>query len=155
MENKYVIVSVNKKGLFKVPVQETTTLQELLNVVNANLKKMAYIPQNYQVTFKLNKNNDLAPNAITDPKYAKSKLYQYIVTNEAVLYYDDVLSGNKNADLIISKGQGNFEALSTAKREIFFLFKAKCPVIVRHAVELMGFCELGDIVLYRGNGKDI
>lgn len=34
-----------------------------------------------------------------------------------------------NADLVISKGQGNYEALSDCGRKIFFLLKAKCPVI--------------------------
>ena len=33
------------------------------------------------------------------------------------------------ADLILAKGQGNFETLSDDPRDIFFLFKAKCPVI--------------------------
>ncbi|MDD4103240.1 MAG: ARMT1-like domain-containing protein [Kiritimatiellae bacterium] len=33
------------------------------------------------------------------------------------------------ADLVISKGQGNFETLSEAPRDICFLFKVKCPVI--------------------------
>ncbi|PKM51685.1 MAG: hypothetical protein CVV02_05290 [Firmicutes bacterium HGW-Firmicutes-7] len=33
------------------------------------------------------------------------------------------------ADIIISKGQGNFEALSEEKNNIFFLLKAKCPMI--------------------------
>jgi hypothetical protein len=41
------------------------------------------------------------------------------------------------ADLIISKGQGNFETLSDEPGNIFFLFKAKCKVISEHAqVEL-------------------
>ncbi|NCA96495.1 MAG: DUF89 family protein [Methanomicrobia archaeon] len=50
----------------------------------------------------------------------------------------------KSADLIISKGQGNYEALSEERGPIYFLFKVKCPVIARH-------CEatLGDIVLKR------
>ncbi len=38
----------------------------------------------------------------------------------------------EQADLIIAKGQGNFETLSDLARPIFFLFKAKCPVIARH-----------------------
>ncbi len=46
------------------------------------------------------------------------------------------------ADIVISKGQGNFESLSEAKRSIFFLFMAKCPVVARH----IG-CKLGDIIL--------
>jgi len=35
------------------------------------------------------------------------------------------------ADLVISKGQGNFEGLHQAARDIFFLFIVKCPVIAR------------------------
>ncbi|HAG16799.1 MAG TPA: hypothetical protein DCG69_09835 [Bacteroidales bacterium] len=35
------------------------------------------------------------------------------------------------ADLIISKGQGNYEGLSDEKRTVFFLLKAKCPVIAK------------------------
>jgi len=31
--------------------------------------------------------------------------------------------------LIISKGQGNYEGLSDEIRPIFFLLKAKCPVV--------------------------
>ena len=37
------------------------------------------------------------------------------------------------ADLIIAKGQGNFESLSDCRKRIFFLFKAKCPVIASSA----------------------
>lgn len=37
------------------------------------------------------------------------------------------------ADMIIAKGQGNFETLSDEPRNIFFLFKAKCSVIAAHA----------------------
>jgi len=33
------------------------------------------------------------------------------------------------ADIIISKGQGNYEGLSNVDRSVFFLLKAKCPVI--------------------------
>lgn len=36
------------------------------------------------------------------------------------------------ADIIISKGQGNFEALSDADGPIFFLFIIKCEVISQH-----------------------
>ena len=37
------------------------------------------------------------------------------------------------ADLVISKGQGNYEGLSQEKRDIFFLLKAKCHVIANDA----------------------
>ena len=48
----------------------------------------------------------------------------------------------KDADMIISKGQGNFEALSEHKKPVFFLFMAKCPVVAGHVK-----CKLGDIIL--------
>lgn len=48
----------------------------------------------------------------------------------------------KNSDLVISKGQGNYETLSDEKRPVFFLFMTKCPVIARHVD-----CEVGEIVL--------
>jgi len=35
----------------------------------------------------------------------------------------------ESADLIISKGQGNFETLSDCGKNIFFLLKVKCPVV--------------------------
>lgn len=34
-----------------------------------------------------------------------------------------------NADVVISKGQGNFESLSAEVRPIYFLLKAKCPMV--------------------------
>jgi uncharacterized protein with ATP-grasp and redox domains len=34
-----------------------------------------------------------------------------------------------SADLIVSKGQGNFETLSDCGKNIFFLLKVKCPVV--------------------------
>jgi len=37
----------------------------------------------------------------------------------------------ERADLIIAKGQGNFETLSGAGENIAFWFKVKCPVVAR------------------------
>lgn len=37
----------------------------------------------------------------------------------------------KRADLVISKGQGNFESLSGRKEKIYFLLKAKCVPVAR------------------------
>lgn len=55
----------------------------------------------------------------------------------------DFLEIFTKADMVISKGQGNFEALLETERPIFFLFKVKCPVI---AEEVNG--TVGDIVLF-------
>jgi len=42
---------------------------------------------------------------------------------------DEFLETYRSANLIISKGQGNYEALSDEKRPLFFLLKAKCQVV--------------------------
>lgn len=46
----------------------------------------------------------------------------------------------EKADLVISKGQGNFEGLSEAEREIFFLLTVKCAAAAKHLREISG-CE--------------
>jgi len=48
----------------------------------------------------------------------------------------------ENADLIIAKGQGNYESLSDIEKNIFFVLMAKCPVIVRN----IG-CDVGELIL--------
>jgi len=50
------------------------------------------------------------------------------------------------ADLVIAKGQGNYETLSEVEKDIFFVLKAKCPVIARD----IG-CEVGSLVLRRSD----
>jgi hypothetical protein len=52
------------------------------------------------------------------------------------------------ADLVLAKGQGNFEGLSDVEGPLFFLLKVKCPVIARH----LG-AELGALVLRAGSGS--
>ena len=50
----------------------------------------------------------------------------------------------EKADLIISKGQGNYETLSGIDKDIFFLLKVKCPVIS----EDIG-CNVGEMILQK------
>lgn len=47
--------------------------------------------------------------------------------------HEEFRAAFESADLIISKGQGNFETLSDSDRPVFFLFKAKCPVVAETA----------------------
>ncbi len=54
----------------------------------------------------------------------------------------------ESADMIISKGQGNFEALSPSARPIFFLFMVKCLVVAKH---IEG--SIGDIILLHKESK--
>jgi uncharacterized protein with ATP-grasp and redox domains len=59
---------------------------------------------------------------------------------------DEFLKVYRSVDLIISKGQGNYEGLSDEDRPIFFLLKAKCHVIARD----IGIDE-GSIVLMKAS----
>ncbi len=43
----------------------------------------------------------------------------------------EMLALYNSADMIIAKGQGNYESLSERPENIFFMFKVKCPVIAR------------------------
>lgn len=42
------------------------------------------------------------------------------------------------ADLVLAKGQGNYETLSDPPRPVWFLFKAKCPTIAARAGARLG-----------------
>lgn len=55
-----------------------------------------------------------------------------------------------SADMVISKGQANFETLAEEKRRIFFLFKVKCMLLCRkHNLPLNEYVLLDN----RKNGK--
>lgn len=54
------------------------------------------------------------------------------------------------ADLVIAKGQGNFETLSeVAHPGMFFLLKVKCPVVARHIGSTLG----GAVIARYGSGR--
>ena len=55
----------------------------------------------------------------------------------------DFLDRFEKADLIIAKGQGNYETLSGIDKNIFFLLKVKCPVVA----EDIG-CKVGEMILH-------
>jgi damage-control phosphatase, subfamily I len=50
----------------------------------------------------------------------------------------------EKADLIIAKGQGNFETLNDTEKDVFFLLQPKCAVLAQHLS-----CELGRLVVIR------
>jgi uncharacterized protein with ATP-grasp and redox domains len=54
------------------------------------------------------------------------------------------------ADLIIAKGQGNFETLNTESGNIFFLFKVKCPLIAKLVNQPVGMQVLMQSALAEG-----
>mgnify|MGYP003884294297 CR=1 FL=1 len=55
---------------------------------------------------------------------------------------EEFLKKYEESDLILSKGQGNYESLSRENCAIFFVLQVKCPVIARDT-----HCHVGDLVL--------
>jgi hypothetical protein len=51
-----------------------------------------------------------------------------LITGEASPGFINILN---ESDVIIAKGQGNFEALSDSGVDVFYLLKVKCPMIAR------------------------
>ena len=52
----------------------------------------------------------------------------------------------EKADLVMAKGQGNFETLSETDKNIFFLLRPKCAVLARHLD-----CPIGrQVLIHRG-----
>jgi len=60
---------------------------------------------------------------------------------------DEFREAFESADLVISKGQGNWETLEDCEREAFFMFQAKCPVVAA-----VNSCREGSLLLLRSHG---
>jgi uncharacterized protein with ATP-grasp and redox domains len=64
----------------------------------------------------------------------------------------------ESAELVISKGQGNFETLSEVDRELFFLLTVKCKMVGKHLAEISGSTGTlpgnGEMVVYHSRKKD-
>ncbi|HLA38926.1 MAG TPA: ARMT1-like domain-containing protein [Candidatus Glassbacteria bacterium] len=57
----------------------------------------------------------------------------------------------ERAELVIAKGEGNYESLSGVEgKNFYFLFKARCPIL---AAEVG--CQSGDLVLYHRNFTEL
>lgn len=70
----------------------------------------------------------------------------------------ELLQAFENAELIISKGQGNFETLSESQSEIYFLLTIKCSVVGAHLAAISNtpcgdLSGNGELVLFYYNGK--
>jgi uncharacterized protein with ATP-grasp and redox domains len=50
----------------------------------------------------------------------------------------------EKADIVISKGQGNFESFTDTNKQVYYLFMAKCPMVAKNVG-----CKVGDIILLK------
>ncbi len=133
-------------------------------------KKILFIGDNYEealfdkllikellpkkIVFAVRSNEILNDITMEDAqKLEINKLCRVIETGNVIAGIDleecsgDFLDSYNSADMIIAKGQGNYETLFDAKRDIYFMFKVKCDVIA----EICGY-PVGTSVLYFHNG---
>ena len=102
---------------------------------------------------------------VSDAYTAGLDKYAEIITN-GTRYPGTVLEATselflehyQKADMIISKGQGNFEGLSEEKKDIFFLLTVKCVAAAKHMQEITGFEGItlngaGEMVVYYSPAK--
>ena len=71
---------------------------------------------------------------------------------------DSFRSAFHKADLVISKGQGNFETLSEVSGPIYYLLTVKCEVVARHISLMLGhptstneIPQMGDMALIKNS----
>ncbi len=91
---------------------------------------------------------------VDDAEYVKIKNYAKVIENgnsapSTILHQcsDDFLDIYNKADIIISKGQGNFEGLyNSTNDKIFFLLMVKCDVIAKHLN-----LKVGDFIVKRNS----
>lgn len=58
---------------------------------------------------------------------------------------EDFRAWFEKADLVIAKGQGNYETLSETTKHTFFLFTVKCPVVSAHVGESVGSLVIKEV----------
>ena len=63
----------------------------------------------------------------------------------------EMLRYYRAADLIISKGQGNYETLINEERPVYFLFKVKCEAIANRS----GYPKGKGVLLYNQRIKEV
>ncbi len=94
--------------------------------------------------------NDITPREI---KASELDLVPYVHTGDmtpgvSIRHSSEkFLDEMRSADLVISKGQGNYETLSEYERPIFFLLRVKCRIIA----DLIGNVKPGDLQLIPKN----
>ncbi|MBM3705214.1 MAG: DUF89 family protein [Actinobacteria bacterium] len=100
-----------------------------------------------KITYVVRGGPTLNDSTIEDAEMVGMRKVAAVITTGAdmpVAYFpkcsEQFISAYKNADLVISKGQGNLEALLEENKNIFFLLKIKCDVIAKflgnkHSVE--------------------
>lgn len=104
------------------------------------LKKISEMGK--KTTYVVKANPIINDATIEDARFAQIDEISTILEGDAgqpcscpgiVLKYasEELLNHLKSSDMVISKGQGNYESLSSIDRDIFFLLMVKCPLVAK------------------------
>jgi uncharacterized protein with ATP-grasp and redox domains len=94
--------------------------------------------------------NDITPREI---KHSELDIVPYVHTGDATPGVSmrhsskEFINEMRSADLVICKGQGNYETLSDYDRPIFFLLRAKCQIVA----DLIGNVKLNSLQVIHKN----
>jgi len=153
-------VKVEKEKLFNYPAFKTTLAQaENILYLGDNAGEIVFdrllieeIKRLYpdkKITFAVKGGASINDALMADAEECGITGITQVITNGVdapgtllSLCSSEFLAAYNQSQLIISKGQGNFETLSSEKKPIFFLLMAKCPVVADH----IG-CETGTFLL--------
>ena len=116
--------------------------------------------QDKRITFAVKERPIINDATMSDALFCGLDQYSTVISNGTgcpgtpLDHCSDVFQESfKSADLIISKGQGNFETLSETRGPVYFLLTVKCKVVCSHIRECAGMPELslkvGDSILLR------
>ena len=109
--------------------------------------------KNKDITYVVKTNPIINDSLVEDAKFAGidklAKLVEWDIGQKLsspgiVLSYasEEFLEIFKSSDMVLSKGQGNYEGLSNANRDVFFMLVVKCPLVARDIRE-----EVGKLIL--------
>jgi len=111
------------------------------------------LKQDKEITYVVRANPIINDATIEDAKYAEIDKIATVIEGDAgqkkstpgmVLDFASkkFLELFKYSDMVVSKGQGNYEGLSDVNRDVFFMLVVKCPLVAR---DIDG--EVGSLIL--------
>jgi len=116
------------------------------------------VKQNKEITYVVRANPIINDVTVEDAKYAGIDKLAKVIEGDAgqkksapgmVLNFASkkFLELFQSADMVISKGQGNYEGLSDVNRDVFFMLVVKCPLVARDIDS-----EVGKLILKSKKG---
>lgn len=99
--DKPIFLVLNNRIIETIPVYNTTTIKDILEKSRNIIKRFNLNPDTYNLNFKFSQTVDLPTYILYDKRYENISPYDQMVKGESYLIYNKVLTGNKQADLLV------------------------------------------------------